>query len=516
MRTTTYNRNFKKIKLFCEQVQDGFLVIELNDLITKNEILEDLGNLYKIVHLNSLDKNFISSNIKESNNVYIVDTLSYGMSIEEYKDWAININFNRDLLSKLGVVIFICPTIIVNELITYSNSFWSYVFLHIDFTTKLDCIYSPIYIEDEYAHIETNLYKNTNTSEFISQDPDAKTFFLHHSKNASPRNLEKYINSIYENTNDWKIFYKQIKRLGIILYKNFQFKKAEICFDFLCENENFNSLNPREKVEIYSLLAGINYHIRNYMHSLQFLSRSLYIVDHNTDSFSDFKRAILWNNVAILLCTDEISSVDYALSAINESLHLLNYEKSDILLWEVLYNASLINYRFGDYKQSKHLIEKAYQEINFNSRNNSRTHAILYSKYYTIIAFMKLNDGDYSDLLTMMKESLSLLRSELPETHHYILEAHYTFSLIYLHLGVVDKAQKCIDKALNTTKLIKLDDNLKVAIWSIYGVTYYYLSKVDIAKQYLSLVYNNFKNMLSPDKLIFIKTLLDDLNNNQT
>ena len=213
--------------------------------------------------------------------------------------------------------------------------------------------------------------------------------------------------------------------------------------------------------------------------------------------------ASLWNNIGVLLFHCEKLQLNEVLSCFDEGINIINFEETNIVISEILYNACIVNYMIGDYNQSKYYINLSMQLL----RHDSRFHSIVISRFSLIKSFIMINEGDFSNVVEMMSDSLSCLRNELNENHIYILEAHYTFALIYMHLGLLEKAEKCITKALKSVKVVKPSYSFNICVWALYGIIQYYLGNYNEAKNYLSLVKHNSKN-IDVNMVIYVDAIL--------
>ncbi len=497
MKTNIFSQELNKIKSFCTHANDGFIVIEVNDLISKSTIINELSYQFELFYLEKLNVNKeLDQNIL--NRIFVVDTFRNDVENIDFRRWAININYNRDLLSGLGCVIFICTTKLVNELISFSSSFWSFVSLHINLNKKLDCIYSPIYIEAKNQYHFHNSYK-----EYDKTDMQAKRVLT--AKSLST--LKKLIVGLWDEYEEWFTYYKRVKRFGDYFFENQQYIYAEVCYSAIISKIQFGTDNVRLKIDIINSLASVHFQLRNYFVSLSYLNEIKKISERNAECFSNYELAALWNNIGVLLLKNDTSKIREALSCFDEGLNIINYEETNIVISEILYNACLINYILGDYNQSRYYIDLSMKFL----KQNSRFHNIIQSRFSVIKAFIMVNEGDFSNVIEMMTESLSCLRNELNENHIYILEAHYTFALIYLHLNMADRAEKCITKALKTARLSKLDYNSTACVWTLYGIVQYYVGNYNEAKNYLSLVCVN-SNKIDAGISFYAKAILETMN----
>lgn len=477
MKTNIFMHEINKIKLFCKHAVDGFIIIEVNDLISKSTIIEALEEEYDLFYLENLTVS--TKDIQgTTRRIFIVDTFENDIEHIDFKRWAANINFNRDLLSNLGCVIFICTTRLVNELISFSSSFWSFVALHIKLNKKLDCIYSPIYIE-----IQNWSYFNNTYNEYIEKNINARQIL----KSSSSKTLINLLDKLWNECEGWFNYYKRVKQYGEWFYENRKYEYARICFKAIENKINFEIENVRLKIDVMNSLAGVYYRLQDYARSLFYLDSIRKISEDNSSFFSKYELAILWNNMGVVWLKCEKKQIHEALSCFDFGLKLINYAETNIIISEILYNACIVNYILGDYNQSQYYINLSMKLL----QQNSKFHNIVSSRFSVIKAFVMINNGDFTGVIKMMTESLACLREELDEKHVYILEAHYTFALIYMHLGLFDKANKCITKALKNVKQVRNNYSLSVCVWALYGIIQYCLGNYGEAKNYFCLVRDN-------------------------
>ena len=510
MNVDHYKRELNKVKTFCKHAHDGFLIAEINDVITKQKFINELSNDFEIFKINTFSSTILELPYRDEKKIYIVDVLGQDFQYMDHRQCALNININRDILSNLGCVIFICPTKLVNVLIGFSNSFWSFVAVHVKFCMKLDCFFSLSYIDEKnYLIIKKNGKNNFESSnEKVKNDIDFKNFLMSY-KDVNPfKNLTKFLSKFWEFCNDEHIYYKRIKTLGEAFFLNRQFVDAENCYKSIIDKVQFDDVNLKLKIDILKALSSTYYYMGKYENSLYILERLVSLSEKQSDLFNLHENAIIWNNIGVLLYLIDFKNIDMVISCYNQSLKYINFEENeDLFLSEVLYNAAIVNYIWGDYNQSKYYIEFVTNSLN----DSSRTHNIIHSRFSALNAFIMLNEGNFNNIVDTVSEALLFLRNELDEDSYCIMEVHYLFALIYLHLNIIDKASKCITKALLISKEIKLTSFQKKCIWSLYGIIKYFYGDMYEAKNYMSLAINTHSNE-NINLLSYIRALLDKNN----
>lgn len=477
-----YINKVNRVKLFCQYAQDGFVIIEVNDLLSKAKIINDISDGNKLHYLD-MSTMSVFQGISTQKSVYILDTLAFTVNDIDHRKLALDINYNRDLFLKLGCVVFICTTKLVNELISFSNSFWSFVSIHVEFNKKLDSIFSPFYIEEQsnffYRHDQLELKSLKTYHEQIKKIVNVDSI----------KKLDKLLENFWNDCLDILEFYRIVLVLGDEFCRIKKHKYAERCYiAFLYKSRKYGG-NIRLELDILNSLASVSYHLHEYKLAVFYLNEMQTISERSNNVLSNYELSALWNNIGILLLKDGIYDLSQSISCINHSLQLINYDEIRIQHSKILYNACLVNYMFGDYNQCKYYIDLATQYTN----SDSRTRNIVSHRLSILKCFIRLNEGDYNDIIATMTDNLMCLRKELDEEHEYVFEAHYTFALIYMHLNMIENANRCITKALRCVKNSKseyINNKVKVCVWGLYGIIKYYCGELIEAKNYLSLAYH--------------------------
>lgn len=486
----------KKINLFCELSKKGFIVAEINDLITKEELVLDLK---KASNVSVFDLNMLSKGERHldkstlEGDVLLIDEVA----TPDIEGIIVNLNYNRDWFLKLNkIVIFVLPTVTVNRLIEYSYSFWSFVYLHVVFDTKFPQIVKPHFIYEflSYDNAKDLSAKGKINKNVFGTNRSASSILTNYCKNndLSPDlNLNKMLLNMFSridfNSSDSvEGTFDSIFLLGKSLVRDEHFEEAIKCFEFL--QKHFNIGEDREQIdlELKKNLIFANYKEGNYLAALDEISKVLNQISEETlkegrfDFLTEYDIASYWNNAGVMLYLS--GEPNEALSMFNTAANLINDAPITFHIGEVLFNLSLVSLYLGDHRNALYYIDNAVECL---QRFSNRSISILQARYNVLKAYILVNIGAIHSAKKIIGPSLSFLRSEIYENHEYIMEAHFVFSLIYLHNLELEKAASCAQKASNIARRIGSPLRDRARIYQLLGEIFYYMGDYAQAQRYL-------------------------------
>ena len=515
MKTNEFYGNYEAIKLFCKLSSGGFVVAEINDYITKNELIENLKKDFNItvVKLNDFeDKVFNSSEFS----LIVIDEFN---TLNAY-NIASNLNYNRNWFLSLKInIIIIASSSTVDELINYSSSFWSFVSLHKIFVNKFKCIFDFRFISgsDIFSLISNN---NLGLKHFIIQSN-------HITK-------KQKINSIAEESFHQKLIVDDVvsflkKQLslngytksksptslivcaisfGEKLLNNGFFAEAKQCADYLYNNYVFFPSYIEMQARLIKLVADANYSDNEFDTALQLYNVLINWYESKYLSYDVAAISVIYNNCGVIFskqqCYSEAISVFYDCYKMLKDSE--NIQQLYILI-HVFYNLSLVHNEEGDYHNSLDYIDNAMEYCNYLSEND----ILNFSSLKVFKAYLLINRGSLSLANSLLKDCLEDFRRKMDENSISIMEAHYVYALYYLYINDLDKAYHCASNANQIAKNIKAEQTKKTQIRELIGKILFYQKKYHEALPFLTTAYNHGKklNLFSDDVLEWIKDSIE-------
>lgn len=495
MKTATYTQCVKKVSTFCKLSRKGFIVAEINDVITKDEFIGDLlgEGQVSVLDLRKLSEKEERLRIDNQADILVIDEVA-SSDIEQI---VINLNFNRDWFLRLNKkVVFILPTITVNRLIEYSYSFWSFVYLHVVFNTKFPSIVKPHYIFDLLSYdnrksqeVDKGIYKyvyNTtrSASSLISSYNDR---VLSNRNNDLNKVLLQRMEEIdFSDKKSIECGYTSIFSLGKSLLREAHYKDALKCFEFLIKRFVLGDDQRQRDYELKKNIAFVCYQLGDYLTALNYVNQILVSITENDQVkpeyqfLSLYELAALWNNAGVLMYLS--GGKKQALSMFNKAAELINDVDITFHIGEILFNLSLVSMIIEDYRNACYYIDKAIEAVN---QYTNRSLKILCARYGILKAYLMVNIGAIHKAKELIRPNLVILRAELLENHEYIMEAHFVYGLIYLHNNELEKAQKCALKAYEISRRVKTPLRDRARIFQLLGEIHFYLGDYINARRYL-------------------------------
>lgn len=520
MKASTYTQCLKKINVFCSLCKKGFIVAEINDLITKDELIEDIKKTKKIsvFDLNMLsEREGRTGNWNRDADIFLIDEVACA----DVEKIVINLNYNRDWFSKLNnIVIFILPTITVNRLIEYSYSFWSFVNLHVIFITQFPPFIKPHFISDllsyendEYQSVDKAIYKDVygTTKSAASLISNYNTTLYSNRGNDLNKILSNRFNGIdFSDVNSVEAGFASINSLGKKLLRESHFKEALKCFEFILKHFTLGADHKQTDIELNKKLIYLYYQLGDYLTALMLINNMLLIISDEDQLKSEYAflslydLAALWNNAGVLLYLR--GEHKQALSMYNKAAKLINNIQITYHLGEILFNLSLVSMVIGDYKNSQYYIDQAIEMAELFSNRSMR---ILNSRYNVLKAYLLVTMGAICEANDLIRPNLRVLRSEIVENHEFIMEAHFVYALIYLHHRELEKAKKCALKAYNIARKIRSPLRDRARIYQLLGEILFYMEDYEDARRYL---YHACKqeNVFSSEVLAWMNNLRNE------
>lgn len=510
MKTEAYYNSLEKICMFCDLANDGIIIAEINDVITRKELINDL-NVHFCIKQFSLDELF---DIKKSdeqhpqNSIFIINqTLT-----TDTETAVINLNFNRDWLLGLHCkIILIVSSAITERLIEYSYNFWSCVSLHEKFTCDFKCVITPCFLDDKFNVYENDLdlnrkkllQKSIRNGLSVVDDVILKIWGSHKQpisvSTFEDFLFEKYQKNEFDNINE---FFERIMRTADEFYAKSMYKMADVCYCFIYDKLLSRCQNyVIATVRFLEAISKNFYRLKKYDHASDALALLIEFIEKNPlsdDILPQQKIAEYWNNLGVVFYFR--GDNENALTCFNTAAEILNSLPISSQLCDVLFNLSLISFSIKDSHNAKYYINEA---IKYISQFSTRWFQVTHSRYCTLKSYIDINYGNISEAEKNIRESLHILRQELIENHQFILESHYVFALVFLYKNDLEKANSCANKALAIATNIN-SKNIKPYVWELLGEILYELKEYSKARLYLNMAY-----VRAIDKEIFDKEILN-------
>lgn len=513
MKTIRYYQSYEKIIAFLKLANDGIVVAEINDEITRNEFLSDLRDVFPIVELKLKEmstQRFIGISQEILNGSVVVLNSGVDFNIE---NTAINLNYNRDwFLSLHAKIVLVIPSSLVERLIEFSFNFWSCVALHERFNPVFPCIVYPMYIGDTIDLYNDNSGAEQNkkyVANLLSNIWD-KYFILSDNKSMISFLKEEFDASKTKNSDEQ--LYNRIMKSATILYEAKMYSKAKVCYNFIYNNLLcFCQSNDLRKISFLNEVAKNDFKLKKFNSSVYALARIGDLLDETSNdnvirsANKNCTFGTILNNIGVnFYYLDKLKSAqEYIYKAYTDLDDFTSPENESM----VLFNLSIIAYVTGAYHEAKQHIREA---INCVSGINSRWYKIICSRYRVFYSYILINYGDVVEAENTISSALSYLRDVFDENHLYILEAHYVYSLFFLYTNQLDRAFSCAYKALEIANNLN-EKFIKPDIWALLGEICYEQKDYKKAKVYLSRAYarNKVKKIFSEEFMEWLRRTID-------
>ncbi len=510
MRSKKYKTAFDNVKLFCNNTNGGIVVAEINSCVTKKHFFEDLSIFFDVraTTTSEMSQRDINLNDIDDSSIIVIDESNNN----DVKKSIVNLNYNRDwLLSHRCNIIIVLPTFAVNELISYSYSFWSCVSLHEIFNSYYHGIIHPEFIdkEDSWYKSNKNQYaENKNTVSDIVYNIFHKKAFVTNSKDS----ISDFLKGEYKQYENRKVLYEKIYAFVQLLSENKYYAAAYVCYEHLYSNFNKILENDKlKKIKLYESVVKFGYNSKDYELAKTYCAMLIQFIeelkedDPVRDIISDMDIAIYWNNLGCLwLLTDNF---EMALTDFNISGKAMNDLIGNSYYSDIIFNLALVSYLSKDYNKAMYYIDIAISDAETFS---NRWYKITQTRYYILKAHININQGNLLEIKDALPLCLELLRNELPENHKYIMEVHYVNALSYLFQGNVERAYSCAIKALAIAKKINISQD-KIFIWELLGEILFESENYPEAQKMMKLVIarKKEKHWFDEEQLDIAKQILD-------
>ena len=515
MKTNEFFQNYEAIKLFCKWSSSGFVIAEINDYITKNELIEALKSDFNIAVVRLYDFENKTFNISDFS-LIVIDEFN---PLNTY-NIASNLNYNRNWFLSLNInIIIIASSSTVDELINYSSSFWSFITLHKVFTNKFKCIFDSHFISSSDIY---SLISNTSLgfrhyiarSKRVSKQQDIsclaeESFHQKLVVNDIVTFLKKQLslNGHIRNNSPTNLVVSAIS-FGEKLLNNGFFIEAKQCADFLYDNYAFFPSYIEMQARLLRLVADANYSNNEFSIALQIYKALIDWYESKKISYDIVAVSVIYNNCGVIFYKQRHYAE--AIDAFYDCYKMLN-DSEDVqqlyILIHVFYNLSLVHNEKGDYHNSLDYIDIAMKYSNYLSEND-----ILNLSYLKVFkAYLFINRGNLSLAHSLLENCLEDFRKKMDENSVSIMEVHYVYALYYLYINDLDKAYHCASNANQIAKNIKAEQTKKIQIRELIGEILFYQKKYHEALPFLTTAYNHGKklNLFSDDVLEWIKDSIE-------
>lgn len=505
MKTKRFNEALRSIVTFCQLARSGFVVAEINDSITKNELLACLKketfstfcfDLHTIGVAQATEP--IIANDKKNSLLIITESTE-----QDPTGIVANLNFNRDWFLGLNVVvIFIFPSTVVDQLISTSYNFWSCVSLHEMFGSNFRCIISPTFF-DGMDNIHIKHVSDSIAYEIISDIWEKPVLFY------SVEDMKTFFKAEIANNK----LYDCVFLTAQVFYKNDKFTYAYECCSFLKEHYNLDCGNKRMDIQLLRLFSNVIYKMEKYEESYSLLNSLLEILvrlggnkdseddedesRNNGNFFIESVTAQVFNNLGVILWTTENSKL--AMDCYSNSAHFFeklcridDYYSDDYC--EVLFNLSILSLDTHDYHDALYYIEMALTY----AQQNSSWHNLMRARYQLLKAYILVNYGGLYESEAIIKTSLHIIQMELSKEHKYVVEVYYVYALLKLYKGELMGAYEYALKALQIADKLNMNRILP-HIQELLGEICFELKKYQDAYHLLSMALTVNKGTFSSD-----------------
>lgn len=157
-----FEDNNRKLKNYLNNVENAIVALCVNDMSAQMYLCTMLQNEYqfKVIDLKESDASFLrilDSSIKNSEK----KLLFFDLILEKTEyDLIKTMNLSRDIMRKVGIVVLLVPTFIMEKIQMDMPNLNDYITLKLDYNKEYKCPLSPIYSEDNRNFIPNNVRKD--------------------------------------------------------------------------------------------------------------------------------------------------------------------------------------------------------------------------------------------------------------------------------------------------------------------------------------------------------------------
>lgn len=483
-------QNKLKLEACLENVDNAIILIEVNDKQTESDLTSLLHKRWNIemVCFQQIKDDFISLlySMSESESLRKVCFYAFDPQPDTY-DIVKSLNISREILSKVGILIFLMPSILVRQIEYEETNLHDYILLKLDYTVKCKLPFEPIFsiqYASRYEKEERQNLKYHASKISVSTDERMKSYFFYlqklQYKSISRQEYEDKLCTFLQETEayiqkqNWKNESDKNTALLDVWYRTAQTLAAQSflrqAFDLFVKMKVL--LEKYNRIDIYYLhalegLAFCFYHLQQYDDAKKALLIMISVLENNEVENEAWKYRI-YNDYAACFykAGDVIKARDIwimcgnGLAALNIANAARNYRnKYNLMLAHIASCDNLyIYYREWAIYQDSLLNTEHFQSIRSSEGQ-------LLTSWIEGMIF-----GKTEHAVQRAAEVLKVNCSLLHENDYMLALNNYVLSKLYSQKGDEENAQYHIRKCTNILKNCKLtnqylkDDDLLLNI----------------------------------------------------
>ncbi len=462
--------NDKKLKLYLQYVQQGIILIEVNDK-RMNLYIRRLFQEYNISMIDFMDiKDGFTDNIQQYQDERKQNKICYWNFPDEKFSYEIigSLNLSRELLKNVGIVIFMLPTFLVRQIEEEEPNLYDYITLKLDYRYDI-----PVFFEPKFALT----YRSDQTKTEVKQQKEFSkmqdkkfidcmeayyerlAYYTAHRLSASEKNdlLDKDFWKALALVHDAdkqeprSIVINQIdiiKRTAELLCRQGYLKNA---YELFGKIKEYCTIYPDMEASLIHSAEGrafCQYYLGEYASAKAYLEEALRVLvrqKNQTDQLTWILR--IQNDIGA--CVYQLENYDEALRIWQECYERMKESHIDELdrVYRNLYNQLLVHWQRNDNVTRYY---STWQSIGKTIEDNLQQDSKLYLEYMSVKAWV---EGAYLGRTSYAKK---LMDQVITAAHRIYKEndvrlATYYYVLGYFHMQLNEEEQfeKCMKKGKN-------------------------------------------------------------------
>lgn len=469
-------QNNRKLEACLENVQNAIILLEVNDKGMEEKLCFRLKQNWDIQMFcfQTIRDNFIPClySLSESQALRKVCFYAFDPPADTY-DIVKSLNISREILSRIGLLIFVMPSILVRQIEYEEPNLRDYILLKLDYTIKENPPFEPIFsiqYASEYGKSERRNLKMHASKMSDSQESPLNRYF-HYLDGFQYKTISK---SEYE-----EVFCRHLQEIENYVAEHYRYSNSEMntalldvwyktaktlaaqCFlkqAFDLFMKMLGLLKTKREFGIYYLhavegIAFCFYHLQQYRDAKHALLYMIDFLENNEVENETWKYKVYNDYGACCLKEGELSKARMVWMECGRALSGMRIANAS-RCYRNKYNLMLADISIDDniyvhYKEWLHYQKKILE--------TNQMRSISYAEMQLLTSWIEgIMLGKTESALQRANQALQINRDSLQENAYKIAVSHYVISKLYDQKGDKEQAQYCMRKCRNILKNCKL------------------------------------------------------------
>lgn len=469
-------QNNMKLRTCLENAPNAIILIEINDASTEIRLRTTLEEDYgmEMICYRDVQNNFISllHQMSEDDQLQKVCFYAFEQTPENY-DIVKSLNISREILSRIGILIFMMPTFLVKQIEYEEPNLQDYILLKLDYTVHQKIPFEPIFSIQyfpQYEKKEQQSLKQYASNLTASTDEALNQYFRYLQRFQYRRiSQQEYTNNFrkefakinsYLSNYSWENIHEHIIALADVWYKTAQTLAAQYylddALDLFTKMTELLKLSAKPSIYYLHALEGCAfcfYHLCQYENAEKALLMMIDFLDESGTENEAWKYKV-YNDYAACFYKSGDFKKAYKIWKMCENalqeLHIANIKR----IYRNKYNLLLVRLESEDNLYTNYSQWHTLKEQLLKAYSQKST---IYSEYQLLLSWIDgIIFGRNEYAIQQAYEALQTNRTLLQENSYDIALSHYVISNLYRQRGDIEHSDYCMKKCTNILKNCRL------------------------------------------------------------